>query len=140
MKSLLPFLAAVLLAGCSDYPRDVEGTLDRVRAERIIRVGLVAGTPRSERLDAFLAALGRASGARPHIVSGSAETLFPRLDDGALDLVIGEFGEASPWVDEVAIIEPLVAGEPALGPAARNGENRWIMLVEKVVRDQSAAG
>ena len=49
--------------------------------------------------------------------------------------------EETPWANKVSVIEPLAqhpAGEARLGlsPVARNGENRWIMLIERVVRDQ----
>ena len=43
-----PCLAAALLAlaGCSDFPRDPDGTLERVEAAGVIRLGVVSGAAR----------------------------------------------------------------------------------------------
>ena len=70
---------------------------------------------------------------------GPAESQLARLEEGKLDLVIGEFIADSPWATSVAIIEPLATRRSdkrrfELAPAARNGENRWIALVEREVR------
>jgi len=140
---LISLLAA--LAGCGAYPRDVEGTLDRVEAQHVVRVGLI-GYPGSERdralTAAFLARLGRVTGASPHIVAGSAEPLLLQLQANGLDLVIGEIAPDSPWITDVAVIEPLSVRSQGgrsigLSPIAMNGENQWIGLLEGLVRDQT---
>lgn len=130
------------LAGCDSYPRDVEGTLDRIRTEKIMRVGLVASAnaPSPAVVAAYLDRLRRATGASTRIVTGSAEPLLIGLDSGSLDVVIVEIMEDSPWMTEVAVIEPLaersIGGRKVgVSPIARNGENRWIMLLEREVRD-----
>jgi hypothetical protein len=137
-----------LVAACGLMPRDVEGTLDRVEGSRVIRVGLFQGSlagPNRARAAAWLYRLSRATGARPQFATGAAEPLLSRLQAGELDLVIGEVALDSPWVDEVAVIEPLVTHEAGgrtigLSPIARSGENRWIMLLEREVREQGAGG
>ena len=58
--------------------------------------------------------------------------------------MIGAFAEDSPWGTDVAILEPLskraVGGRViGLAPVAANGENRWIGLLERTIRDQAAA-
>ena len=73
------------------------------------------------------------------------ESQLARLEEGDLDLVIGEFHEKTPWAAPVAIIEPLStrrAGKRVLelAPAAQNGENRWIALIEREVRDSAGQG
>jgi len=88
----------------------------------------------------FVAQLEQATGAQTTIDAASAERQLVRLEEGDLDLVIGEFAADTPWATSVAIIEPLAtrrAGKRTLelAPAARNGENRWIALVEREVRD-----
>ena len=133
----------ISLAACGPYPRDIEGTLDRVERTHVIRVGLVEGTTGIDRTTSFLNDLGRATGARVQPTTGSAEPLIAALDADQLDLVIGEVATDSPWVKDVAVIEPLVTrrvGKSDLGlsPIARNGENRWIMLLERQARE--AAG
>ena len=143
---LVGLLAA--LAGCDAYPRDMAGTLDRVESQKVVRVGLI-GHPGGEADRAltfsFLARLARATGASPQIVAGSAEPLLLQLDADRLDLVIGEIAPDSPWIAEVAVIEPLAVRpvgdrEIGLSPIARNGENKWIGLLERLVRDQTGGG
>ncbi len=128
------------LAACRPYPRDTAGTLDRIERSHAIRVGLIAGTPGIDRAKPFLTGLERATGAKAHPVGGSAEPLIAALNADQLDLVIGEFAADSPWIADVAVIEPLKmrrVGKSDLGLSAiaRNGENRWIMLLEKHARD-----
>ena len=139
----LPFLLA--LAACANYPRDIEGTSEHVAAQHRFRVGVVAGPATfPDRREAFLAALERKTGARASLFTGSAEPLLLALDRGELDLVIGELSKDTPWVADVAVIEPLatrhVAGDAiTLSPIARNGESRWVMTLEEVVRDLGPA-
>ena len=144
------FLAAgaVLLASCGAYPRDIDGTRERVEAGHVMRVGIFQGSlagPDRALAAAFLARLSRATGAEPRLVTDAAEPLLARLEAGELDLVIGEIAEDSPWLTDVAVIEPLSEhslGERTVGlsPIARNGENRWVMLLEREVRDMRAGG
>lgn len=134
-------LLTLAAAGCAEIPRDPGGTLDRVKAERQFKVGLIAAGPKrvgSDREAEFIARVAAATGARPSIEEGSAEPLLLALEAGDLDLVIGSLVPKSPWVSEVAVLKPL--GEPAVGdrgmvvPIARSGENAWIMLLEREVR------
>jgi hypothetical protein len=142
--SRFALLLVLLVAGCANYPRDPAGTLDRIRAERVFRVGIIAGDmPAAERakVQAYLAAVSGETGARPQLSTGAAEPLLLRLKQGALDLVVGPLAADSPWLDDVSIIEPLAErreGEEtvALSPIARNGENAWIMLLERAARDE----
>ena len=148
MRRALIAAGLALVAACGSLPRDIEGTRDRVESSRVIRVGLFQGSlsgPDRARAAAWLDRLSRATGARPQFVTGAAEPLLSRLQAGELDLVIGEVALDSPWLDEVAVIEPLARHEVGgrtigLSPIARNGENRWIMLLEREVRDMGAGG
>jgi hypothetical protein len=129
------------LAACGPYPRDISGTLDAIEREGRLRVGFAAladgdrGTAQ-----AFVARLEAATGARATVETAPMETQISRLEDGEIDLLIGEFREDSPWVTRVSVLEPLsrrVVGTHTLGlsPATANGENRWIALVEREIRD-----
>lgn len=129
------------LAACTYYPRDAEGTLDTIRANRTIRFGL-APTASADRpiLERFTAELNTSTGARMQVTGGSEEELLAKLEHGELDLVAGQFAEDSPWLADAALIEPLTSrtvGERSIGLAlvARNGENAWIGLLEATVRD-----
>ncbi len=134
-------LAALALAACADYPRDAEGTLDNVRARGTIRLGLgTAVTADRAVLGRFTGKLRQATGARLQTVTGPEEELVAKVEHGELDVVIGQFAEDSPWLAHAALIEPL-SSRPAgkrkvgLAPVARNGENAWIGLLERTVRD-----
>lgn len=144
MRIALTCSLALALAACADYPRDVEGTLDRVRTTHQLRVGL-AVSPGAERgaVERYIDAVAKEANANAVIVSGPAEPLLARLEEGELDLVMAEVARDSPWAAEVAIIEPLrerVAGRRSIGisPIARNGENQWIALLERQSRDLEA--
>lgn len=142
MKSVELLLAlSLLLTACADYPRDLEGTSQTITTRKTMHIGIVAGpTSGTARRQAFIAKLTNITGARAIIVTGSAEPLLLDVGSGKLDLVVGEFSKETPWIDEVAVIEPIdkrMVGENEIDlvPIARNGENRWVMTLEKAVRD-----
>lgn len=142
-RSLLLLLA---VAACDRIPRDPEGTSERVRAERSFRVGLISsGNHRGGRgLERqMIRRVAAATGARPVVSEGASEPLLLALEEGELDLVIGMVSPETPWAERVAILRPLgqtIDGRPRLllAPIARNGENRWIMLLEREARAVSA--
>jgi hypothetical protein len=127
------------LSGCGEFPRDQAGTLDRVREKKVVRVGLVGGaapSPHAAKLRALVERSAAAAGARPQLVQEASEPLLLKLEAGELDLVVGEFDRASPWYRRVHLLPPLArvqSGEAEIETtaAARNGENAWIMLVER---------
>lgn len=143
-------LILVLLAGCGQFPKDPDGTLNRVRAEHVFRVGIVApgpgpGTLGRQQTQAFLAGISAATGAKPSVSTGASEPLLAKLEDGKLDLVVGALDPASPWVKRVAMIPPLhervsLGEHYLLTPMAKNGENAWIMLLEREAREAVAEG
>jgi len=143
---LAAFLCAALLAACGQIPKDPDGTLDRIMAERRFRVGLIAtGHPPigGDRTRLLLQRLAKDSGATPTFETGASERLLARLEEGALDLVIGELAPASPWASNVTLMPPLgeqvsSAGHVHLAVAARNGENAWIAFVQRRVRAVAA--
>ena len=90
----------------------------------------------------FVARIERATGAEATLDHGPTESQIARLEEGKLDLVISEFAADTPWAKSVAIVDPLAVRRSGkrtfeLAPAAQNGENRWIALVEREVRDMS---
>jgi ABC-type amino acid transport substrate-binding protein len=130
MRRLILALALMATA-CSDFPRDPEATLERVRASGAVRVGLIAAPQRRAQERDFLARLAEATGARPVFELGSTESLLTGLEEGRLDLVVGEISSDSPWATRATFIPPLDPGQEGmvLTAAARNGENGWITLV-----------
>ena len=137
----MPILLCLTLAACGPYPRDVSGTLDRIEREGRLRIGFADLSARDQATARrFVARLESATGARADIGLATMENQLGRLEDGELDLVIGEFREDTPLSETVTVIEPLkrrVRGVRTFGlsPVTVNGENRWIALVEREVRD-----
>ena len=141
----LPVSVLLLLASCGPYPHDIEGTFESVEKNGVVRVGLAEIEPAdAPAARDYLARIEAATGAKVRTTSGPAERQLAALEAGELDLVIGEFAEDTPWLDSVAVIEPIASrtvGDRRIGlaPVAANGENRWIGVLEKAVRDMDAA-
>src|SRR5687768_17864740 len=135
------FLAALLLTGCDAIPSDPDGTVERVRGEGLFRVGLIAShAPPPDRAADHRRRLSKATGAKAAVERGPAEALLTRLEEGSLDLVLGEFAEKSPWAAKVTLSEPIgPGGSTILAAAARNGENAWIALVHREARAAASA-
>ncbi len=138
MNRTLILASALLAVGCDSIPADPHGTLERIRGERKFKVGLIAShIPPPSAAGDLLRRLSLATGATAAVERGPAEALLTRLEEGDLDLVLGEFAEKSPWAAQVTLSEPIAGQGPVvLAAAARNGENAWIALVH---REASAA-
>jgi hypothetical protein len=140
MKRAPLLLALAALTACADIPKDPDGTLERVRAERRFRVGLIEGSrTQPDRQALFLSRVARASSAQPEMERGAAEPLLARLAEGELDLVVGELAPTSPWKKHVTLLPPLHErvnqdDHVHLVAAAPNGENAWIALLTREAR------
>jgi polar amino acid transport system substrate-binding protein len=119
---LLAGVAILLLAGCQ-YPRDPDGTLDRVRGG-VMRVGAVEADPWvliegeqpsggaevelvrefAERLDS-----------RVEWVLGSEEELVGAAKEGQVDLLIGGITNKSRWKKDVAFTRPYAETRTVVG-------------------------
>ena len=139
----MPLALALLLtaSACGDFPRDPDGTLDRIRSEGRFNVGLVAPlTAQGGPHEAFLDRLGNKTSARPAFTTGDSEPLLKKLEEGELDLVIGHFDKKSPWSTMVEIGPALHSEKQGkatieLTPVMPVGENAWIALVEAEARN-----
>jgi hypothetical protein len=129
-------LLLFLLPACDALPRDPEGTLHRVESTQRFTVGM---TRQSREGQILVHAIERRTGAKAQWRSGDAEPMLQALSKGKLDLVIGAFAKDSPWATDVAFAPALISIGPQDKPieikaAMRNGENRWIMTVERASR------
>ncbi len=139
-------LLLLCLTGCGDIPRDPEGTLERVRGERVIRVARIDGASPADlaRARTVLARLEAATGARSAIRSEPQEPALLALEAGEVDLVIGgRFDMKTPWKTRVTLGPPLDRTETPNGSTAghivaRNGENAWITLVQRAAQAAGA--
>jgi len=132
------FLALLAVAACGDFPRDPDGTLDRIRAQRQFKVGIIASAAPigEDRQQLFLQRVSATAHAQPAIETGASESLLAKLEAGALDLVIGEMDAKTPWAKRITLLPPLgeqvgKEGHTHLAAMARNGENGWIALLHR---------
>jgi len=131
---------AALAGGC-DFPRDPDSTTEHVLERGSVRVGLV-GCNAGEDARALAGRIAAATSAHAEIVGGLAEDLLPRVENGELDVVVGRFAANSPWQGRVAFTQASTRedprnDEPVVRAAVRNGENRWLMTVERAIREAS---
>lgn len=134
-------LIALPLAACDALPKDPNGTLDAIEARGDIRVAVTAPLP-AEALG-LLDRLQRRTHAIPRLQTGELEPMLARLDDDGVDLVIAPFRKGTLLETSAALSPPLATsghGEKAIEwrAAMKNGENRWISLVEASARDAGA--
>jgi hypothetical protein len=138
----LLFLMPLFISGCGSLPKDPESTLDRVRKEGSIRVGLVRGLEASDKvvLQRVLSRISTVTEAKPSFQVGQLEPLLAALEAGDLDLVIGgRFASNTPWKKRVNLGAPLHDTRTSHGSVSgrivqRNGENAWIMLIDRETR------
>ncbi|MBJ7499626.1 MAG: hypothetical protein JHC57_07725 [Sphingopyxis sp.] len=141
-KIALAALAALHVAGCDHFPQDPGSTLETIRDQGVVRVGIERPVPpEAARL---LQRIERATGAEARISQGGVEPLLAQLDAGEIDLLIAPFGKQTPWATKAALSPPVrVEGQgedvTEWRAAMRSGENRWIMLVETEARRVSGA-
>jgi len=133
---MMAIATAALLGGCN-LPRDPGRTADTVRARGEMRVGFVAEDLPDRAAEQQLASAAKAHGAQVRRLTGPSETLLRAIEEGELDLVYGRFPADSPWAEHVYLSRvPGRLAEPPTDVSAprfaiRNGENGWIMAVER---------
>lgn len=131
-------LIALPLAACDALPKDPDGTLDAIEARGDIRVAATAPLP-PEALR-LLDRLQKRTHAIPRVQTGELESLLARLDESGVDLVVAPFRKDTLLEAAAALSPPLATsgqGEKTIEwrAAMKNGENRWISLVEASARD-----
>lgn len=134
---------SALTVGCSDLPRDPEGTKRKIEASRRIRVGVSEVAPWvMRRADGsaggiegdLVSAIAAESGSKVDWVWGSTEQHMKSLEVFELDLVAAGIDAESPWTRKVATTRPyLRTREPKLDRilAVPPGENAWLLYVDR---------
>jgi polar amino acid transport system substrate-binding protein len=123
--TLVMLLAALAAAGCQ-YPRDPDGTLNRVEGG-VMRVGVTEADPwvalEGNRpvggAEVELARrFARDLGARIEWVQGSEEELVDAAKEGQVDLILGGLTSKSRWKKDVAFTRPYVETRAGVGTPA----------------------
>jgi len=143
-KSPAVLIACLMFSACDALPRDPSGTAERVEHRKVFAVGAVDPSARTApEVLRLIGEIEQRTHAHARWEPGSGEALLQRLDDGTLDLAVGNFRQSSPWESDIAFAPPLSSSGSKDAPmemkaAMRNGENRWIMTVERASRAVSA--
>lgn len=135
----IPCLALVFaLCACAPFPRDAAGTTERIERTSIMRVGIVSGTSEWSEAAAIAHQLASAHGAIIKTKPGPAARLLKDLDEGRIDLLIGEFGRSGPIAKETSLSEAIGQPEPKDGNlpvvrlARKQGENSLILASDRL--------
>lgn len=120
---LLLLLAIGLLCGGCQFPRDPEGTLDRVRGGTL-RVGvspaepwvvLEPGKPPAGVEVALLEEFARTVDAEVEWVEGTESDLMEALAGRQLDVVVAGLTRRSVWMNDAALTRPFVTVQSVIG-------------------------
>ena len=139
-------LVLLLLAAC-DVPRDVEGTLERVRGGSL-RVGVTHNEPwvvtsGEEPVGVevrLVEELAGDLGADVTWVVGSETELLEALEVRELDLVAGGLATDSPWSGKVTLTAPYVTTRLVIGVPPATGVDPRVEGMRVLVEVGSAAG
>lgn len=130
-------VAAGVLAGCDELPRDPEGTTERVTGS-VLRVGWIAGAEPTEVERAAVEGLAARLDAAVEAAEGTAHEFAAELDEGKVHLVGGGLPENTPFASDIGLSKPVgtivLRGEaqPTV-MAVRSGENRFLLLLNEAI-------
>ncbi len=153
----LLLVSMLLLAGCGDeFPKDPEGTLQRVQEEGQLRVGAslappfvtlpdgVEDNPEGSEI-ALVEDFAASQGALVVWTVNGEEALFGQLERGELDMVVGGLTAQNPYAEVAALTRPyrkIVDAHGEVRPhvmAVRMGENALLVELERFLDQQQFA-
>lgn len=139
MTQRVILLALTLLTACDSIPQDASGTVKRIQSDHVMHAGLVSGTRNPETAQLMLTKLAAQWNARVEWHTAPASIMLDKLEKGELDVVVGEFAQASPLKTDVSFSQAVAQPEPqdnklpVLRIARAHGENRLISVTDKMV-------
>jgi polar amino acid transport system substrate-binding protein len=139
--------AWLAFAGCGRFPRDPEGTLDRVKAGAL-RVGLVENAPWVYRRNrepagaevALVRKLADELGAKPEWHWGGEQAHLEALEHFQLDLVIGGITRETEWRKKVGLTSAYLESRVLVGFPAGTAPPEKLKGVPVAVKAGSAIG
>src|SRR5437764_2517411 len=148
MQKAAAVVSVLLLAGACGLPRDPRHTLENVRAEHVLRVGVTDDPPfivrtgdEANGLDAALIrGFAAQLGARVEWVWTAQEEQFQALHRCQLDLMAGGFDEKTPWKKQVALTRPFAEIREAIGAPPLATVPDDLLGHEVAVREGDPAG
>ncbi|QIB64419.1 transporter substrate-binding domain-containing protein [Kineobactrum salinum] len=153
---IFTLFVAVLLAGCSDYPRDVQQTLDSIGQEELLQVGVIENPPWVIRGESgpeglepeIVRKLAHALNAEVRWHWGATAEVMQALEQYQVALVIGGLTTGPHLPKTVAATKPYFTTRYTVGfpasrepPASLEGEEvavRTLSPAHKPLQDQNA--
>ncbi|GEO03748.1 ABC transporter substrate-binding protein [Adhaeribacter aerolatus] len=145
MKIKVLFLLGIwLFAGCENYPKDPDKTLEKVRhgtlvvgyAENppwVIKTATEPGGIEAQLIKEFAAGLG----ARIQWQNDTEQDLFERLEKKELHLVIAGLTDKNAWKSKISFTKPYLQKEKDKHVmAVQKGENAFVLELEKFLKNQ----
>jgi len=139
------------LAGCGDFPRDAEDTLEQVQAGRPLRVGWSAAEPWVRD-----AGGGEPAGIEPELIrrwaaqrgvrltwiEGGEAQLVEGLSENSLDVAVAGFTDRAPWGGKIGQTQPYLEAKLVIGAktgAAIPGDWEGVAVAHDPARPEFAA-
>jgi polar amino acid transport system substrate-binding protein len=118
-------LLVAVASGCGSLPRDPKKTLEGVRQQKHVKVGLVENPPWVVRAGSepegaevrLVREFAESLGATPEWFWGGEQENLEALERFELDVVVGGLDAATPWMKKIGLtrpyfIEPILVGIP----------------------------
>lgn len=127
----------VLLQSCDDYPRDPEGTLDRVRGGTL-RAGIVENPPWARRdgeepegIEVRLVErLAQSLDAEVKWSDATGPRAVEELEERRLDILVGGLTQDDPWLAKLGVTRAYLPSRAHV-VAVPSGENAWLITVDR---------
>ena len=145
-RAVLCLIMPMAMLSACGMPRDPGGTFHRVR-NGTMRVGITENPPwvltRGERPSGIeprlLQRLAQRLDAQIEWRIGSESALATALRNGELDVVAGGLTDSTPWSSHAGMTLPYVtAGQDRYVMIVRQGENRWLLELDRFLHDSRA--
>ena len=138
-------VCALFFTACDPYPKDPRNTLEKIEREGVLWAGMSEHQPWTREVD------DKAVGVEPALVEElagelgvevrwsvmSEAELAEALKHGKIDIAVAGYTKKSPWSKHIGLSRPYVeVGNERHVVAVRQGENRWLLRVERFLDDK----
>lgn len=137
LRYFLILITAIAFVGCESYPKDVDGTLNKI-SNHTVRVGKSTSTTDYDKQ--LMNGFAKEVNAKVEWVEGDQIKLTELLSHHKIDMAIGGFTKESPLKKEVAFSKPYITqGDYEYVVAIPKGENALLMKLEKYIHNHGQA-
>lgn len=127
----------VALGSCESFPKDAEGTLNKI-SDHTVRIGKSTSTTDYDKQ--LMNGFAKDINAQVEWVEGDQIKLTELLSHHKIDMAIGGFTKEAPLKKEVAISKPYITqGDYEYVVAIPKGENALLMKLEKYIHNHGQA-